>query len=160
MLKVSRLADYAVIMMCALAECREYASASEIATLTKVSKTTASKILKMLAKAGLIQAVRGSKGGYALIKKASEISLAAVVAAMDGPIALTECSTTKQNCSKLACCEARPHWQFINQVIDDVLSHYTLDDTMKPMTKPDIKFNTSRLSTMNIKIVENYDHRK
>lgn len=157
MLKVSRLADYAVTIMCALVESKEHASASDIATLTKVAKTTVSKILKMLAKAGLVQAARGSNGGYALIKSASEISLAAVVAAVDGPIALTECSTIQQNCSKLACCGTKPHWQFINTLIDDVLSRYTLEDMMQPMRK---SLMNKMSIPVNIKVVTTHEHRK
>ncbi len=163
MLKISRLADYAVIIMCALAERREYASATEMATATKVTKTTVSKILKILARGSLIQAVRGSNGGYALLKQPADISLAAVITAMDGPIALTECNSIKQNCSKLSCCEARPHWQFINKVIAEVLSQYTLEDMLKisPVSKRALTAIAVPLSSVfNIKRVEKHEHRK
>lgn len=161
MLKVSRLADYAVIIMCALAEHQEHCSASDIATLTKVAKTTVSKILKMLGKCGLIQAARGANGGYALLSPANEISLAAVVAAVDGPIALTECSTAKQNCSKLACCGVRPNWQFINTIVEDVLSHYSLADMMRPIkrhsiTDAGVKFKP----VIGIQVVNTHEYRK
>lgn len=161
MLKVSRLADYAVMMMCALAEHGEQCSASEIAALTKVAKTTVSKVLKVLGQAGLIRSTRGINGGYVLTKLASHISLAEVVAAVDGPIALTACSTAKQNCSKLACCDVKSNWQLINKVVDDVLSQYTLDDMMKPMQKPLIsKIAVQHRTIIPIKIAETHEHRK
>ena len=159
MLKVSRLADYAVIIMCALAEHQEHCSASDIAALTQVAKTTVSKILKILGKHGLIQAVRGANGGYTLLNPAKDISLAAVVAAVDGPIALTECSTAKQSCSKLACCGVRSNWQFINTIVEDVLSHYSLADMMRPMKKHSITEAGVRFKpTINIKVVNTHEH--
>ena len=137
MLKVSRLADYAVSIMCTLAKQSEHCSANEIAVMTKMTKTTVSKVLKLLTRHGLICSTRGAQGGYSLAHQAEEITLEAIVSAVDGPVALTECSTVEKNCSVLACCEHRSNWQTINQLVTSVLSNFTLAEMMKPI-KPNI----------------------
>ena len=90
MLRLSKLTDYGTVAMAHLARHPDRIhAAAELATAIGVAVPTASKILKMLARADLLRSVRGAKGGYMLSRPASEISIAEVIDAMEGPIGVT-----------------------------------------------------------------------
>lgn len=109
MLKVSRLADYAVALMGQFAmEPERRRTAAELAVALGMSPQAAAKILKMLARAGLLVAVRGKSGGYGLARDAQAISLLEVVEAVDGAVALTACAQSGlSQCAQQRCCSAR-----------------------------------------------------
>ena len=92
MIRLSRLADYGIVVMTHMARHpdRQHA-APEIAAQTQLPLPTASKILKGLVRAGLLISHRGVKGGYGLARSATAISVADVIVALEGPIALTAC---------------------------------------------------------------------
>jgi FeS assembly SUF system regulator len=93
MLRISKLTDYAILVMVELNENHcEVLSAHALAESTHIELPTASKVLKLLAKAGLVQSFRGINGGYSMDKAAGSISVAEIIAAIEGPIAMTECS--------------------------------------------------------------------
>jgi len=91
------------------------------------------KILKMLARAGLLVSHRGVHGGYELARSAAEISVAHVIFALEGPIALTECSEhSEHECSYEAFCRVRENWQRIDRTVRQALEGITIEDMARP----------------------------
>lgn len=134
MLRMSKLADYGtVILTTMLRQPERPRSAAEIATVIRVPATTVSKVLKILAREGLVQSLRGAKGGYVLARPANEISMADVIEAMDGPIGVTECSITPGLCSQERGCPVRANWQRINRIVLQSLQQITLDQMIEPV---------------------------
>ena len=91
-----------------------------------------SKILKSLARGGLLVSNRGSKGGYSLARPPHEITVPEMIAALEGPIGLTECTIHPGACRQEASCHVREPWQRINQVVRDALTRITLADLTSP----------------------------
>jgi FeS assembly SUF system regulator len=137
MLRLSKLTDYGTVIMAymALEQDRVFA-ATELAAATGVAAPTASKILKMLAGRGLLQSVRGAKGGYTLSRSAGEISIAQIIDAVEGPIAMTECSAVAGMCAQEGACSIRGNWQRVNLVILQALDQITLADMTRPAFRP------------------------
>lgn len=136
MLRLSKMADYGTIVMTAMIrEPERSRSAAEIAAVIHVPVPTVSKILKMLARSGLVLSLRGAKGGYRLSRAAEEISLTDIIHAMDGPIGMTECSITPGLCSQEAGCAVRANWRRINQAVLGVLQAITLDQMIEPVAQ-------------------------
>src|ERR1700733_4737033 len=93
MIKLGRLTDYAVTLLTQMvSEDKGVWAASDLAEKSGLPLPTVSKVLKQLAKSDIIAAQRGASGGYRLARPGASVSVAAIVEAMDGPIALTECS--------------------------------------------------------------------
>jgi FeS assembly SUF system regulator len=138
MLRVTKLTDYATVVLTVLASARETVlSASGLAERAGLEVPTVAKVLKPLAQAGLVQAFRGATGGYSLARPAAEISLAEIVEAMEGPLAMTECSIHDGHCGIEASCVARANWRRINDVVADALRRVTLADMALPAGTPD-----------------------
>ena len=133
MLRVSRLTDYAtVVMTCIAAHPDDVLSTAQIADETRLELPTVSKLLKSLGHAGLVESFRGVNGGYRLARPAQAISLADVVEAMEGPIGMTECGVTEGQCEREAQCGVRGSWQRINSVLDHALRAVSLADMLRP----------------------------
>ena len=133
MLRLSKLTDYATVILSFMARDNSHVHAAmEIATATGIALPTVSKILKLLVNAKVLSSTRGAKGGYALARTPEEISIAAVISALEGPIALTECSISQQGCVQAAGCEIRGNWNLINQTIHNALESVTLADMIRP----------------------------
>ncbi len=133
MLRISKLTDYATLVTVALAEEPETRlPASRVAEKTRLELPTVAKILKMLAQAGLVESFRGVNGGYRLCQAPEEISVAAVIRAMEGPIALTECSLEPGLCSHESRCHLRGNWQKIGAVVEGALEELSVADMMVP----------------------------
>lgn len=130
MIKLSKLADYGIVIMTHLARPGgTQASAQEIALATHIPPPMASKILKSLARAGLLRSQRGVKGGYELARPAFSISVAAIIEALDGPIAVTDCvDGATGDCLIESLCPARTNWERINTVIRGALEGVTLGE--------------------------------
>ena len=127
MLRISKMTDYAVVLATHLAASEGPHAARDLAVQTQIPEPTASKVLKKLARAGVVISQRGPKGGYALGRPASEISVAEIISALEGPIALTECSAGPGHCEQESFCGVRAPWQRINRAIQDTLCTVTLD---------------------------------
>lgn len=137
MLRLSKMADYGIVVLTAMIhESQRSRTAGEIAAAIHVPLPTVSKILKMLARDGLIVSLRGPKGGYLLARPADRISLVDIIHAMDGPIGMTECSVTPGLCSQESGCVVRANWQRINQVVLRVLQGVTLNQMIEPIAQP------------------------
>ncbi len=133
MIILSKLADYGVIVATHLAAHPErQATATAVAAATRLPQATVAKLLKALAHAGLVTATRGAMGGYRLARQSGAISVAEVVAAIDGDIGMTQCSVHADDCDRTAYCPTRPHWAAINRAVGTALSAVTLDDMISP----------------------------
>ncbi|HWT14165.1 MAG TPA: SUF system Fe-S cluster assembly regulator [Patescibacteria group bacterium] len=138
MLRVSKLTDYATVLMAALAELpEELASASDLAERAQIELPTVSKLLKQLAGASLIESRRGVNGGYRLARKARDISVFDIVTAIEGPIGMTECSVHEGSCHHQTRCLIQHNWRRISAAIGDALRGVTLDELRSPeVVKP------------------------
>jgi len=132
MLRVTRLTDYATVVLTVLASQPEEAvlSASELAELAGLEPPTVSKLLKLLAQADLVAGFRGTHGGYRLARAAADITLIEIVEAIEGPLAITECSHQHghSQCGIFHRCGIRAGWRRINDVIGDALRAVSLAD--------------------------------
>lgn len=134
MIRLTNFADYAVVLMNELAkESDSRASAQELSTTTGIPTPTVSKVLNALGQGDLLQSHRGLKGGFSLSRPASEINIADIIEAVDGPICLTECSVADgdKDCSLLSGCDIKPHWPPINKAVRDSLSAIDLASISK-----------------------------
>ena len=122
-MRLSSMADYAVVTMCAAARHCGSArvSASELAAETGLPVPTVQKLVSLLSRAGLLRSVRGSGGGLKLARPAAAITLADIVEAVEGPIALTQCIET-HDCNLDHTCSVRPHWPLVNQALRGALA--------------------------------------
>ncbi len=135
MLKLGKLADYGTMIMTVLAaEPERLYPTQELADRTHVAAPTVAKLLKLLAKAGLVESVRGAHGGYRLARAATSITVADVIAAIDGPIGLTQCSVHKGDCAVESTCGVRGNWRLINTAIQQALKAVSLADMAKPLS--------------------------
>lgn len=133
MLRVTKLTDYATVVLTVLAaRPGEVLSASDLAEHSGLETPTVSKVLKPLAQAGLVEGLRGVHGGYRLSRDAAEISLVEIVEAMEGPLAMTECSQSESQCGIAQKCGARANWRLINDVVADALRGFTLAQMIAP----------------------------
>lgn len=137
MLRISKMADYAtVILKCLSAQTGCLLSANEIAQQTYLERPTVSKILKILLNAGLVISTRGAIGGYSLAKKPDKITIAQIITAIEGMPTLTECSSTATICTQDTTCQLKHNWKVINQFILTTLENITLTDMLKPISLP------------------------
>ena len=141
MLRVSKLTDYATVVMTVLAGVaiargtEAVISAQDLAERAHLELPTASKLLKQLAHAHLVESFRGVNGGYRLARAADRITIAEIVTAMEGPIGMTECSAQAGLCGHESHCGVRVNWQRINQAIAQALAGVTVADMVKPAPK-------------------------
>ncbi len=132
MIRISKLADYGTVVMAYFARKPDlFHTAKDIAQATHVALPTVSKLLKMLARANLLNSQRGAKGGYLLARTATTISLADIINALDGDVALTECSQGKGICAVEHNCTIRKNWRDISSVIHDVLAKMPLQEMLR-----------------------------
>jgi FeS assembly SUF system regulator len=118
MLRISRLTDYATVVLAALAgEPGRVQTAASLAEATHIAAPTVCKLLKQLQRAGLVSSTRGLHGGYQLARPAAQISVAAILDALEGPAALTDCSAGHGNCEIEESCRVSRVWQRLNLAI-------------------------------------------
>lgn len=128
MLRLSNFADYGVVIMTAAARTEgELLAASQVSSQTGIPVPTVAKLMNHLARAGLLVSHRGVSGGFALARPASDTSLADIVEAIDGPIALTHCcAEDAARCDLHSRCAVRPHWEPVNRAVREALSGISL----------------------------------
>lgn len=139
MLHITKLADYATLIMGFLSE-EEPAkchSAKHIASTLQMAQTTVSKLLKSLAKSGLILSVRGTQGGYQLARQPDQITLTEVITAIDGKSGLTDCCIGKY-CSKQTVCKTQSNWKLLHNALYQALGQLTLCDMAKDLNQHDL----------------------
>jgi FeS assembly SUF system regulator len=126
-LRISKLTDYATVILASMAaDPASWRTATDVSRSIHLAAPTVSKLLKQLHRAGLVDSSRGLHGGYRLARPAAQISAAAILDALEGPLALTECSTGHSQCALTANCSVGGSWQRINHAIRESLSEITL----------------------------------
>jgi FeS assembly SUF system regulator len=134
MLRISKMTDYAIMVMVELHAARgEVLSAQALAERSHLELPTVSKVLKLLVKVGLVDSYRGANGGYRLERKAEDISVAEIIAAIEGPIAMTECSVQEGLCAQEAICSLRGNWQRISIAVANAMEGVTLAEMAQPV---------------------------
>lgn len=134
MIRITKLTDYGIVLMSQLALAPERLfNAPDLAAETRLPLPMVSKILKQLTRAGLLESHRGVHGGYSLSRPAPEISVVEIITALEGPIAMTECSSEAPGvCCTEPYCPVSRNWQRINLAIRDALSGITLAEMSAP----------------------------
>lgn len=135
-MRLSSFADYAVVMMAAAARngAGVRLSATILAAETGVPLPTAQKLAGKLAAAGLLETQRGAAGGFVLAKSPETITLADIVEAVEGRIALTSCvDETKRDCALESACKVRPHWSVVNEAVRGAFANVSLASLATPV---------------------------
>ena len=132
MLRISKLTDYGTVLLAHLAENQvTVCSAADVAQATGIAVPTDSKLLKSLARAELVTSTRGANGGYRLARPPQQISAADVIDALEGPVSITECSSSDSDCEHEGVCSVGGAWQRINVAIRRALQDVTLNDLLR-----------------------------
>lgn len=142
MLRLSKLTDYAVVVLIRLSEHRAepVQTTPGIAHATGVPEPTVAKVLKALTAAGLVASQRGARGGYRLSQPLTEVTVADVIAAIDGPIALTACVDGAGGCCEVErVCAVKGRWDLVNDAIRDALTAITLADMSQASIPPALR---------------------
>ncbi len=134
MLRISKMTDYAIMVMVELyASHADLLSAHALADRSHLELPTVSKVLKLLVKTGLVDSYRGANGGYSLERNAQDISVADIIAAIEGPIAMTECSVEEGLCAQEALCSLRGNWQRISIAVARAMEGVSLAEMAQPL---------------------------
>ena len=133
MIRITKEADYGLILMLELARSAgQRRPAKALAISQGLPAPMASKILKQLNRDGLVESFRGVQGGYTLSRPSEEISIVEIIQALDGPIALTECTLGPEgDCHHESQCPTRGHWHWINAAISRTLAGIRLSDLLE-----------------------------
>lgn len=130
MLRMSKLTDYGTLVLVHLARSEDRGealnAAPDVAQRTGLAEPTVRKLLKALVRGGLVESVRGAAGGYRLARPAQQISAAQILDALEGPVAITECSGHDSRCSLESVCQVSGKWQRINRAIRMALGEISL----------------------------------
>ena len=137
MFRLSKLTDYGIVLLAHLAREADAATATphnarELAEQTHFPAPAVSKVLKALAREGVLESHRGTKGGFTLARRPEDISVADMIYALEGPVAMTQCAVGLHLCAHEGSCAVRDPWQVINSVVVDSLSQITLAHLVDP----------------------------
>lgn len=139
MIRIAKLTDYGIILLTHFAAepGQVIHTARDLAARTHLPLPTVSKILKALSRAGLLISHRGVSGGYSLARQPEEISVAQIIGALEGPIALTECSPDAHGlCTLESMCPVQSNWRRINRAVLEALEKLRLSDMARPLAQP------------------------
>lgn len=129
MFRISKLTDYATVILADMAGSPERIhSASELAERARLELPTVSKVMKLLAQAGLVESFRGAAGGYRLAHPVEQISVADILSAIEGPIGMTECSLHAGMCGHESHCGVSAPWQRVSQAVEATLRGIALSE--------------------------------
>lgn len=133
MLRMGKLTDYGIVLMSHLAENSAVQhNAHTLSDAVHVPLPTVRKVLKLLSQADLLNSERGAHGGYTLMRDPAEISIAEIITAMEGPIALTECVSSESHCDQEVHCAVQTNWERINSAVFHALDEVKLSDMLVP----------------------------
>ena len=148
MVRLGKLTDYGLVLMTLFArgDGLPLRTARDLALESRLPLSTVSKLLKQLLQSGLLTSHRGIKGGYILARNPREISVIEIISAIEGPMALTECSTDVTGlCNLESYCPIKSNQQIINQAVRGVLDKITLSDLVHPMQLTSIRDTRGRI---------------
>jgi FeS assembly SUF system regulator len=136
---MGKLTDYAIVLMSFFAANRQHKfSAQSLADTVKVPQPTVRKVLKLLSQGNLLTSERGAAGGYFLSRQPEQISVAEIVTAMEGPIALTECVSEETQCDQVSHCAIQTNWAHINNAVFHALDEVKLSHMLRPSVQSDM----------------------
>ena len=148
MLRISKMTDYAIMVMVELnASPGEVLNAQALAERSHLESPTVSKVLKLLVKTGLVDSYRGANGGYSIERDALDISVAEIIAAIEGPIAMTECSVEEGLCAQEAICSLRGNWQRISIAITKAMESVSLAEMARPVKPVESPLHITTMNT-------------
>lgn len=134
MIRITKQTDYGVVLLTHFAGHPDrQINAPELSMETQLPLPMVSKILKVLVREGLLVSHRGVKGGYSLARLPEEITMAEIISALEGPIAITECIELASDCSHERSCSVRSNWQRINDAVRGALEGITLAEMKQPL---------------------------
>ena len=137
MFRLSKLTDYAVVVLIRLAALEGVQTSPGLSQTTGVPEPTVAKVLKALAAAGLVASQRGARGGYRLMRPLGGIAVSDVIAAIDGPIAMTACVEGSGSACEASCsCPLRGRWDVVNDAVRDALGAISLADMTNTVPRP------------------------
>ena len=142
MIRMTRLTDYGILLLTLFARDprRPMRSARDLAEESRLPRPTVSKVLKVLARNGLLEAHRGVKGGFTLARRPEEVTVADVVSALEGPIGVTECTAHAGRCGLERICVVRSNWRTINRAVIEALRKVTLAEMARPAAGIPVEF--------------------
>lgn len=133
MLRLSKLTDYGTVVLAHMARNPgAMHTATEVADATRVALPTVSKLLKFFTRAGLVTSARGARGGYTLARPPEQITAVQIIDAVEGPVAITQCSLGHDRCGIEPVCGVGHNWQRISLAIRDALKAVTLAQLARP----------------------------
>ncbi|HVT60090.1 MAG TPA: SUF system Fe-S cluster assembly regulator [Thermoanaerobaculia bacterium] len=134
MIRITKQTDYGIVLLTHMAvHAERQFNAPDLAAEAHLPLPMVSKILKLLAREGLLISHRGVKGGYGLARRPAAISMAEIIAALEGPVAITECIDEEGDCAHERLCPVRSNWHRINEAILNALSGITLAEMTNPL---------------------------
>jgi FeS assembly SUF system regulator len=135
MIRLTRLTDYGILLLTRFASGtgEPMRSARDLAEGARLPLPTVSKILKLLARHGLLEAHRGVKGGFTLARPADRITMAEIIRALEGPIGVTDCSAETGACEIENTCTLKTNWMRINRVVTEALDRINLSEMVQPL---------------------------
>ena len=136
MIRLSKFADYGIVLLTYMANGKDDSpqTARHLSELAELPLPTVSKILKAFSRAGLLVSHRGKQGGYSLAREPTKISVAQMISAIEGPIAMTECSSHAPGlCAMEQRCPVRGNWRRINEAVRLALDGLTLAVMTTPL---------------------------
>jgi FeS assembly SUF system regulator len=134
MIRMTKQADYGAVLLTHFAKepAESMLSARDLSERSSLPLPTVTKVLKLLAKSGILVSHRGVKGGYSLARDPRGITVEEIVTALEGPIALAQCAENAPGCEQESKCPIRPGWQRIDQAVRGALTSVTLADLVQP----------------------------
>jgi FeS assembly SUF system regulator len=148
MIRLGKLTDYGLVLMSQIARSpqSELHTARDLAARCQLPLPTVSKLLKSLLQGGLLASHRGMKGGYSLARESQLISIADIVTALEGPLALTECNMDVAGlCDLEPSCPIKDNQRLINQVVRGALEKVVLSDLIRPMQLSAVRDSRGKL---------------
>ena len=152
MVSLNKITDYCILLMAQMAGDEpegQLLASNDLALATHIPSPTVSKVLQALLAAGLLESIRGARGGYRLSRPAKDISVRQIINSLEGHIALTECKVDGCECEQMPYCSTHNNWKRINQAVRDVLENISLED----MTSSDFMPIFSLKNTLPIEVM-------
>lgn len=141
MLRIGKMTDYALLLTNHLVTSPEaLCTTEELAAATLLPLATVRKLLKQLVDAGIVASYRGAKGGYRLANAPGQFTIADVIDAIEGPIALTQCAIQLDACDLSSSCGLKSNWAYLNQMVNNLFQHITLDDMSRRVSDQVVEF--------------------
>lgn len=139
MLRLAKLADYALLIASHLATTEQsLVKLEQVAEATGLPVPTVRKVMKLLVDHDVVRSERGVKGGYLLARPANRISLAQILSAVEGGLALTECCRVEGLCGVSNACTVQNNWNVINGMVGELFAKITLADMTRPLSRADV----------------------